>query len=359
MKLLLSFCLLISLSSSAQNLVINGSFEDPNVCSEIHQFCSPSAWFYIKNHPQGYGLNPVIQPSDGKCLLQLYAVNAVTGKRTYWETMLLCSLVKGKEYTISVDMSATETGPNLNDLGFLFTDNFIIASTDTLMQPSNYVTLLDARAKRLKNGWFRVEKKFTADADHRFLVIGNFSSQSNKEIGLQRKSSTNISYFIDNLSIVPNYKNDCEVDPFLIDSLYSLHDRHSYEFLNEDVKPPPAPPKPTPKPLKIDTLVLNNILFDFDKYTIKNTNVFDPYRKLFTDPSLARIEVTGYTDDAGSAAYNLELSQQRAASVARLLSEKFSISVSIIESSGKGVSVKYKDKKQNRRVEIYIYRKSE
>jgi outer membrane protein OmpA-like peptidoglycan-associated protein len=111
--------------------------------------------------------------------------------------------------------------------------------------------------------------------------------------------------------------------------------------------------------VKIDTLTLNNILFDFDKYTIKNPGLLDQYSSLFDASTITRIEVAGYTDDAGSAEYNLELSRHRAEAVASLLGVRFSIPAGLIESSGKGISTRHEDKKLNRRVEIYIYRKNE
>lgn len=356
MRCLLLFTgLLLHLSPRAQNLVINGSFEDANVCTEIHQYCSPSAWFYIKNHPQGYSLYSPITPSDGSVMLKLFAVNITSGKRTYWQTMLQCSLIKGKEYRISVDMTAEQKGPNLNDLGFYFTDHFLYATTDTLMQPPRYLSMMDAKVKRLSNGWFRLQKKFIADSDYQFMVIGNFSPETNKEIGLKRKTPGNIAYFIDNLSIGTVGKNSCNDNPKLVDSLYALHDRHSHGI---ETTVDTIQTEMFSRTVTIDTLVLNNILFDFDKYNIKNPELFDAYTSLFSDTSITKIEITGYADNAGSEDYNLQLSKQRVISVAKLLAAKFFIAPSIMETVGKGISTKYGDRKLNRRVEIFIYRKN-
>lgn len=348
--------LLLYFSAGAQNLVINSSFEDANECTEIHQYCSPAAWFYIKNHPQGYALYSPFQPSDGSIMLKLFAVNVNTGKRTYWQTMLKCSLVKGKEYNLAVDMTAEEIGPNLNDIGFYLTDHFLYATTDTLMQPSNYLHMQDAKTKRLRNGWFHLQKKFIADSNYQFIVIGNFSPETNKEIGLKRKTTANIAYYIDNLSITAVDKNNCGDNPKLVDSLYALHDRHSHGS-DIPVAVDTIKTETVARTVTVDTLVLNNILFDFDKYTIKNPELFNPYTSLFSDTTITKIEITGYTDDAGSQEYNLQLSKQRTEAVARLLSHKFSIDPSLMESIGRGISTKYEDRKLNRRVEILVYRK--
>jgi outer membrane protein OmpA-like peptidoglycan-associated protein len=58
---------------------------------------------------------------------------------------------------------------------------------------------------------------------------------------------------------------------------------------------------------------------------------------LFSDTSISRIEIVGYTDNQGSEEYNAHLSKQRANSVANLISAKFLIASSLIRSFGKGI----------------------
>ena len=81
----------------------------------------------------------------------------------------------------------------------------------------------------------------------------------------------------------------------------------------------------------------------------------DKVKSIFTKPGIKKIHVTGFTDDAGTESYNKSLSEKRANEIARLLSLKFGIPAYRIEAEGKGISLDYADKKQNRRVEIYIY----
>ena len=250
-------------------------------------------------------------------------------------------------------MTAMSVGPNLNDLGFYFTGHFLHATTDTLLQPSNYQSMIDAKVKRLSNGWYRLQKKFTADSDNQMMVIGNFSPESNKQIISKRNTSASISYFIDKLSLTPSGKTYCTGNTKLIDSLYSLTDRHTD---SNDLIISTEKKETVLQPVKVDTLVLTTILFDYDKYNIKNPELFDNYASLFSDTSICKIEIVGYTDDHGSEGYNLELSKQRAMSVANLLSVKFSIASSLIASIGKGISNKYESKRLNRRVEIFIYK---
>jgi OOP family OmpA-OmpF porin len=63
--------------------------------------------------------------------------------------------------------------------------------------------------------------------------------------------------------------------------------------------------------------VLENIFFDVDKYELKEKSVTELkkiLRFLNENPSV-RIEISGHTDNTGSAAYNVQLSEKRAQSV--------------------------------------------
>ena len=48
LRFLLIVVLLFSLNSNAQNLFVNGGFEDVNTCVELHQQCLPEACFNIR-----------------------------------------------------------------------------------------------------------------------------------------------------------------------------------------------------------------------------------------------------------------------------------------------------------------------
>lgn len=65
------------------------------------------------------------------------------------------------------------------------------------------------------------------------------------------------------------------------------------------------------------------------------------------------VTVEGYTDVTGTEEYNLDLSQKRADRVAKFLENE---GIPNIEAEGKGESKIYPTHKENRRVEIYIYR---
>lgn len=103
-----------------------------------------------------------------------------------------------------------------------------------------------------------------------------------------------------------------------------------------------------------------NILFDFDKDTLRADALADVITigRALTAPKLVgqRFVVAGHADGAGSASYNLDLSQRRAETVRRLLVESFNIPASRVIAVGFGLE-QLKNPldpraEENRRVEL-------
>jgi len=116
----------------------------------------------------------------------------------------------------------------------------------------------------------------------------------------------------------------------------------------------PAPPPPAPPRTFL-------VFFDFDKYnlTADARKVVEAAAGSFKANGVARIELTGYTDLAGTQAYNLRLSKRRAETVAAAL-EKMGVPKSAINVMWRGKEnprVPTPDgvrEPQNRRVEIVM-----
>jgi outer membrane protein OmpA-like peptidoglycan-associated protein len=107
--------------------------------------------------------------------------------------------------------------------------------------------------------------------------------------------------------------------------------------------------------------VRNEILFDFDSAGLRSSSrdelremagVFNKYRD-------TTIDVNGYTDSTGTAAYNQRLSNRRASAVANYL-EDLGVGNSRVNAYGYGESKpkasnsSASGRQQNRRVEIYV-----
>ena len=111
----------------------------------------------------------------------------------------------------------------------------------------------------------------------------------------------------------------------------------------------PEPAKPAPvKPVSVRKATELTIHFAFDSYAIrpKEKEKLKAVQSLFKGP----VNITGYTDDIGTPAYNMRLSQERAEVVARFL-RRIGIIPAAITGKGECCSISH-IKKLNRRVEI-------
>jgi outer membrane protein OmpA-like peptidoglycan-associated protein len=347
-RLSLITTILLSTWLHAQNLIPNGKLDSMNTCTEYKALCCPAGWFFT-SRPRSIG-----KYEHDPYYLTMITFSSIRPIRNYWQTYLLCPLRPGARYRIQLKVAATYIGPNLHDIGFWFTDHFIISQGDSLLQPEKYIGFMDAKVQKLRSGWFQLEKEMTAANDDRVLVIGNFSRESNLQIAYQRRIQSADIYVTD-LVLEPLDGKSCPECQHIQDSLYAIHRRHS-----DSTHPaPPTEEIDTPRAATptqhIDTLRIPDIDFEFDSYHLADTTVLKAQRPLLEDKDISRILVAGYTDDKGTEAYNLNLSQQRAQEVARLLTEKFNIAADLITAEGRGISHQYKNDAANRRVEIYIY----
>jgi outer membrane protein OmpA-like peptidoglycan-associated protein len=362
-----------------QNLVANPSFEDVNTCAEFSQPCSPSAWFYL-SRKLTTGYFPRFPSATGERHLQIVAVSRETGNRQYWETMLLCPVQAGERYVVSIKVASpageeelSSKCPNLRDVGVWFTSKFVFVEGDSLLQPRNFLSFYGATPKDLKNGWFEVRKEFVAGVRSTILILGNFNRMANADILEQREwSDPTIDILVDDIALVPVKGEICASAQRVKDSLYAITWRHSEIWPPNDVVIGTNEPSKkldsssvdsskvvvapgSPALAKTDTIIVPSIQFDFDQYMMQHPDSLQRYRTLLTRPGIRKVQVVGFTDDVGTEAYNLELSQKRAAEIARLLSEKFAIRGELITTEGKGISRVYPNREMNRRVEIYIY----
>lgn len=115
-------------------------------------------------------------------------------------------------------------------------------------------------------------------------------------------------------------------------------------------------------PIEIGAIVrLNNVFFDFDKWTLRPESYFELDRvvKMLRENPAIEIELSAHTDSYGSDDYNLKLSANRARSVMEYLLSK-GIEVKRLSSQGYGESKPFapndtpENRQLNRRVEFMI-----
>jgi outer membrane protein OmpA-like peptidoglycan-associated protein len=133
--------------------------------------------------------------------------------------------------------------------------------------------------------------------------------------------------------------------------------------------PPPPPPPPAPKPApppppapKVErTIILDDVLFDFDKSTIKPeaTQILDRLVVFMNENKSTRSAFSGHTDNVGTEVYNMGLSDRRWMSVRDYVVKK-GVEGGRVSGQGFGESKPIADNKtaegraKNRRVEIKV-----
>ena len=111
-------------------------------------------------------------------------------------------------------------------------------------------------------------------------------------------------------------------------------------------------------------IVLNNIFFDFNKATLRTESKteLDRLQKLLLDIPTLKVEISGHTDNVGSATYNQQLSENRAKAVVNYLKKK-GISADRLQYKGYGFTQPIatndtpEGRQMNRRTEFKILEK--
>jgi OOP family OmpA-OmpF porin len=139
-------------------------------------------------------------------------------------------------------------------------------------------------------------------------------------------------------------------------------------LMTEDPKPKPVPPPPPPPPEKPKpapkverTIILDDVLFDFDKSNVKPeaASILDRLVAFMNENKDKKVSLSGHTDNVGSEAYNQKLSERRVSSVQDYVVKK-GVEASRVSGQGFGESKPIADNKtregraKNRRVEIKV-----
>jgi len=127
--------------------------------------------------------------------------------------------------------------------------------------------------------------------------------------------------------------------------------------------PPPPPPAPKPKPApKVErTIILDDVLFDFDRSNVKPEAgaILDRLVAFMNENKDKKASLSGHTDNVGTEAYNQRLSERRVSAVQDYIVKK-GVESSRVSGQGFGESKPIADNKtregrsKNRRVEIKV-----
>lgn len=336
-----------SLILSAQNVVLNPSFEDLVQCPEdygtfqadvLYWTCpTDGSTDYFNSCSKQMALYRNFagkqKAYDGNAYAGFYAFGP-KDYREYIAGELKIKLLKGKKYIISARVSLSETSAYaVKDLGFLFGDKALSLETTRNMPRrmgvevgfSNYLGISHPKFLASKSDWMLIEGEYLASGNERYLTFGNFNeNRKTKILSTGENLKKAAYYYVDMVSVE-------EADPsFILDEIYV------FEGLN----------------------------FDVDGFKIegKVKAQLQPLIAYLKENSELNIAIYGHTDNVGSKAYNKSLSEKRAKTLGLFLVDNGLAPFRIAwkgygDASPVVANESQKGREQNRRVEFIISKK--
>lgn len=273
----------------------------------------PECWAHPKKHSSG---KQGTHSGSAMVGIKTYGKgNTPSYWHEYVQTELPEPLQAGVRYIAECwVLRAARSNEASNNIGMYFTDT-PVSTRDCLPL---YFTPQANEDKVVKGGWHKVRGVFDATGTEKFLLLGNFYGDEVTGHERQPDGERGAYYFIDdvNVRIAPP---GTELTP------------------KPRTSTPPAPRPIVPDHVSSTTVDihqvepavgtrvrLDNVQFEFDKATLLPgyEKELDKLVDLMTDFPFLRVEIEGHTDDQGSDAYNLKLSDDRAKAVVDYLLKK-------------------------------------
>jgi OOP family OmpA-OmpF porin len=274
----------------------------------------PECWGHPSKHSSG---KQSTHSGNGMAGIKIYGKgNTPTYWHEYLQTELVEPLQAGVRYVAECWVQrAVRSNEASNNIGLLLTDT-PISTRDCL--PLYLTPTVNEAGMVKKNGWQKVSGVFEAKGGERFILIGNFYGDEVTQHEKMPQGERGAYYYIDDVNV--------RVAP--AGSALSA----------APAKSTPPPPRPVPvqhassntvdihamEPAVGTRVRLDNVQFEFDKATLMPgyEKELDKLVDLMTDFPFLRVEIEGHTDDQGSDAYNVKLSDDRAKAVVDYLLKK-------------------------------------
>ena len=354
----------VMLNLCAQNLVINGSFEDyvscPGSYSQSAAEFRVNGWRsltngspdYFNSCSEGEAAVPynwagVSDAFDGYAYVGLYTYMSQPKEyREYLHSRLAEPLIKDSLYYVEFRYKLSSYSKySIDRIGVLLSDSLKTFNHDHVLEIPPTISFVKDSALTPETGaWELARAEYRAKGNERFLTIGNFADNINTRsyyIRFRPESEPMLAqsayYFIDDVKVIPRFSEapDIVVPPMFTGDNPELN----------------------------TTYVLKNLQFRFNSYELMPESYYDLERVIAymqSHPDIS-VELSGHTDSVGDDDYNQALSFNRARSAAAYIISK-GIAKSRITSRGYGeeqpVAQGQDEASQelNRRVEIRFYR---
>ncbi len=363
------------------NLLLNGGFDDVNVCTEYSAECGVEGWFYLKDVKVQMLANETEHPLTGtNSIAILYNWIGYTAFTPVFGSILPCRLRKGKGYTLKGLMNVT-LNPKLNfKAGVCLGEWFYVPGRAfaATMKPDSIVSVTPVP----NTHFVEFEFHFTATGNERYLTFGSYIHKDSLAGKTPLTGTQTVNMILDRFVLEPDDPKEIRCAAFAANKKiiyqynfrhkemdYSLYGRgqlaiepefndssYTTEQVNTTITPPPT-----------DTLQLGDVLFDFNKAVLKPSAI-KILSSFFTPERMARIDsiyIEGHTDSIGTDSRNTVLSGQRSESVRNWLLENglppgTRLSVHPFGRSRPVATNRTAEGRiQNRRVELILFRKTQ
>jgi outer membrane protein OmpA-like peptidoglycan-associated protein len=363
MRFLFVLIAFLPLSVFAQNLLMNGDFEDENICMEFSKNCAPEGWISTSLYADYY-FDDDVHAYSGKHFTGLILVRKERPTvRNFLRSRLLCGLRKGAQYKLQLYVRSHHR--IFDSVGIYFSANDFLYQKDRIANAQPQLFINKDSTLKTTSEWQKVELVYTANGDENFINIGDFAPKGHEfKTG---RPDLNMSYyfFLDKVSLTPlnpaekrcSQADSIQQDEYAFDARHDKLDRLIYTYTKN---PPPVEPLQKTAVQRIDTLVIPDVLFATNSYTLssKADSVLHHFIVKAKAMLVDSVVIEGHTDNQGTVALNQKLSENRALSVASYLQPHFrSAFVTRGWASEKPVADNRTTagRQKNRRVEIYIY----
>ncbi|MES1222665.1 MAG: hypothetical protein ABUT20_44630 [Bacteroidota bacterium] len=367
-QFILLFFFAAPLLSSSQNLLVNGGFEDENICTEYHEPCAPEGWFGNTGGFKNYFVDSNIA-YDGSHYLAIEAGRTRNKyQRSYTRTQLLCNLRAGNKYRLQFFMKSASN--ILDSIGIYFTPYDFILDKNPLnkIDPTAYV--IDQNKPVAGNtGWQKIAFTYTAKGDEKFITIANFSKRDiNGETGLPLE--TRFIVYLDAVSLTPLNPDEklCADWEKARMAIYEVNDRHEFferyvRFYRSQNKIAEPPKLTLTRIYKTEKIVLKDELFIAGRSNLQPAgySLLDSFCNNLASRTVDYAEIGSFKDDSGDIMANDEIAVQRTALVKEYIRRKLNMEEKNIKVTGMQAAPSSQAnnaataKNKKRRIDLLIY----
>jgi outer membrane protein OmpA-like peptidoglycan-associated protein len=366
MRFLIIFLFLFSPAYSfEQNLLLNGDFEEENICTEYKVNCAPEAWICNSDAFNNYFRDDRRAHSGSHFMTIEAGFSFKPFQRTYIRSPLLCGLRKGHQYRLEFFVKSRHQ--ILDSIGVIFTSFDFLFGQKKLQNLTPSLFIKAAKGSFAKDSsWQKVSMDYTAKGDEAFIAIANFSRKDIRgETGIPMEKHFFV--FLDDFSLTPLdiHEHLCTGWEANKQAIYEQDERHEYlrQLIRLHKDDPPLVVHPPTTLSVIDTLVLPDVLFASGKADLQkqSNSMLDNFCKKLIGKKIDSIVVEGHTDNTGTAPVNEKLSIDRANAVQAAIRQRLSSLQTGIITRGWADKKPLADnstpagRQTNRRVEMFVY----